>query len=522
MVKTRAAASSLDDDTQVLYAKLSVDNKNAHGISQRKQSASGAGLYTAHSPPQYMKGELNMKWSSPSHDFALTKLIGKEGFQRSDHDNSTTAWPPLKGRGTNRGNSSSKRSEGRALGEDDYSEGCTDVADWMDTDGSPCVQYEAAAWCTQSGGFGPSWGSEWGAFEEYAFQGHDASTACCACGGGNREGGEPNSVVDNCSDYPSWFDTDGFDCRTYEDNEYCTRTGEFGPGWLPDQYGPFSVYATNSVDATAACCACGGGNKWFPPPAPISSPPHPPAPPLQLAGSSLTISDPIYGPAYLDAAIAAPAIQTVRLEAAMHLPSPLQPISRKLLIAGSCTSDGGCVVDAAGQFRVFVVTHGGELELRGLILLRGSSSLGASAEHRLGGGLYVEGNGVARLRNCTIEACTAEKGGGIFVGAPSEEEQCLYSQSCTQGAAPTLDLEDCWISGNVGVEGGGIHVSGGTFVSVSNSVLSDNRSPNGKGGALQARGQLTTVNLDRVAVSDNSADEGRGAVLGVNADCDDA
>ncbi|KAK3265030.1 hypothetical protein CYMTET_26261 [Cymbomonas tetramitiformis] len=126
----------------------------------------------------------------------------------------------------------------------------------------------------------------------------------------------------------------------------------------------------------------------------------------------------------------------------MHLPSPLQPISRKLLIAGSCASNGGCVVDAAGQFRVFVVTHGGKLELRGLILLRGSSSLGASVEHRLGGGLYVEGNSVAHLRNCTIEACTAEKGGGIFVGAPSQEEQCLYSRSCTQGTAPTLDLED--------------------------------------------------------------------------------
>ncbi|KAK3265029.1 hypothetical protein CYMTET_26260 [Cymbomonas tetramitiformis] len=76
--------------------------------------------------------------------------------------------------------------------------GCTDVADWTDTDGvqgMPQAQPVARVAAAETG----------------------------------KEGSR-TLVVDNFSDYPSWADTDGAHCRTYEDNEYCTRTGEFGPG----------------------------------------------------------------------------------------------------------------------------------------------------------------------------------------------------------------------------------------------------------------------------------------------------
>jgi len=70
-----------------------------------------------------------------------------------------------------------------------------DCADrlWADSTNDPCVNYQygepfttLGAWCTPSGGYGPGWQKSWGAFADWTKGGHDATTACCACGGGLR------------------------------------------------------------------------------------------------------------------------------------------------------------------------------------------------------------------------------------------------------------------------------------------------------------------------------------------------
>jgi len=62
---------------------------------------------------------------------------------------------------------------------------CSDsIANWRDLDGYNCLDYETNEWCTADGSSGSGWAFFWGALSNYAFGGYDATTACCACGGG--------------------------------------------------------------------------------------------------------------------------------------------------------------------------------------------------------------------------------------------------------------------------------------------------------------------------------------------------
>ena len=65
---------------------------------------------------------------------------------------------------------------------------CVDI-DWVSSTGYSCSDYGVGTgsgpWCTESGGCGSGWGNSWGTFTDWANNGHDASTACCACGGGS-------------------------------------------------------------------------------------------------------------------------------------------------------------------------------------------------------------------------------------------------------------------------------------------------------------------------------------------------
>jgi len=61
---------------------------------------------------------------------------------------------------------------------------CTAVEKWWrDIYDDTCDDYVEMDYCTSSGGHGTGWEPEWGSFRNYARSGHDATTACCACGG---------------------------------------------------------------------------------------------------------------------------------------------------------------------------------------------------------------------------------------------------------------------------------------------------------------------------------------------------
>jgi len=65
---------------------------------------------------------------------------------------------------------------------------CADSpAQWVDSKGYSCEDYVRKKWCTKDGKYGLGWSNFWGAFDRYRNSAHTAMTACCACGGGDRE-----------------------------------------------------------------------------------------------------------------------------------------------------------------------------------------------------------------------------------------------------------------------------------------------------------------------------------------------
>jgi len=130
-------------------------------------------------------------------------------------------------------------------------------AAWVDAYGYDCDDYQEKNFCTAAGGVGTGWKSAWGTFDMYFHDGHTALTACCACGGGGaRE--DMEDFNRNCQDKIGWNDTDGDSCATYADDEWCTPTGGYGPGWH-EEWGSFADHG-KELSAPQACCACGGGS----------------------------------------------------------------------------------------------------------------------------------------------------------------------------------------------------------------------------------------------------------------------
>ena len=58
----------------------------------------------------------------------------------------------------------------------------------------------------------------------------------------------------SCDDIQDWYDSEGDDCQTYVNGNWCVDGG-YGPGWESD-WGTFADWAADGVDAGLACCAC--------------------------------------------------------------------------------------------------------------------------------------------------------------------------------------------------------------------------------------------------------------------------
>jgi len=137
--------------------------------------------------------------------------------------------------------------------------GCTDrPAGWSDSDGDDCYAYAYNGFCTTSGGYGAAWQEDWGTLEDYTQDGYDASTACCACGGGS---GTYQGYDDTkCADSAGWADSDGDDCTSYTQFFWCTPDGHTGTGWH-EEWGTLADFEEDGQTALQACCGCGGGSE---------------------------------------------------------------------------------------------------------------------------------------------------------------------------------------------------------------------------------------------------------------------
>jgi len=70
----------------------------------------------------------------------------------------------------------------------------------------------------------------------------------------------PATSTANCDDITGWHDSDGDICSTYATNQWCSTTGQQGPGWH-EEWGSMPTFAANGHTAMEACCACGGGQQ---------------------------------------------------------------------------------------------------------------------------------------------------------------------------------------------------------------------------------------------------------------------
>mmetsp|Transcript_110741 Transcript_110741/g.352787 ORF Transcript_110741/g.352787 Transcript_110741/m.352787 type:complete len:1159 (-) Transcript_110741:110-3586(-) len=66
---------------------------------------------------------------------------------------------------------------------------------WLDAKGYSCKAYSERKWCTSTGEYGTKWFLLWGHFSRYQNFGQTASTACCDCGGGDREDRTASSQI---------------------------------------------------------------------------------------------------------------------------------------------------------------------------------------------------------------------------------------------------------------------------------------------------------------------------------------
>jgi len=147
---------------------------------------------------------------------------------------------------------------------------CNDtVTEWTDANGDNCAAYANFKYCTPTGEPGPGWhANHTGNLSNYEVAGIDASSSCCACGGGYGQGSR-------CQDAAvPWTDSIGQTCANYFARQFCTPERDYGPGWSWGMGMPFEMYANGGLDARDACCACG---KIYVPGAQTPSPTVPPS-----------------------------------------------------------------------------------------------------------------------------------------------------------------------------------------------------------------------------------------------------
>eukprot|EP00416_Gambierdiscus_australes_P033981 CAMPEP_0171101346 /NCGR_PEP_ID=MMETSP0766_2-20121228/54731_1 /TAXON_ID=439317 /ORGANISM="Gambierdiscus australes, Strain CAWD 149" /LENGTH=584 /DNA_ID=CAMNT_0011561375 /DNA_START=267 /DNA_END=2021 /DNA_ORIENTATION=+ len=113
---------------------------------------------------------------------------------------------------------------------------CSDVPLWGDADGDGCHVYATSAWCTATGEPGTGWHEEWGSLQNFQRNGHWAATACCACGGGVRQGAHQPSTVEQLR---SWVrEENTFMWRVVSGPCTMDEKGCIMSGGYPNHYAP--------------------------------------------------------------------------------------------------------------------------------------------------------------------------------------------------------------------------------------------------------------------------------------------
>jgi CSLREA domain-containing protein len=213
------------------------------------------------------------------------------------------------------------------------------------------------------------------------------------------------------------------------------------------------------------------------------------------------------------AANANPGADRIVLGTALTYPLTLGPADASgALVAGSgdldiidaLTIDGnGSTIDAQGLDRVFDI-QGSFLVTINDLTIRGGSASGFLS---LGGGLNIRGATVV-LNNCIVTANSTaldgigvrDDGGGIAV---------VGSYDAVAGGArlAALTLNHSTVSGNSGLDGGGVFCALCTLT-ITNSTLSGNTASGGNGGGIDMVGNASTLSVNSSTLASNSVTGG--------------
>jgi hypothetical protein len=169
------------------------------------------------------------------------------------------------------------------------------------------------------------------------------------------------------------------------------------------------------------------------------------------------------------------------------------PVGASVTISGPGANT--LAVDGNTASRVFFIASGQTVTISGLTITNGSVS-GVNG----GGGIYNDQDATLTVNNCTVSGNSAVRGGGIynFVATLIVNKSTLSGNSASGGAGienfhGTLRINNTTLSGNsADAGGGGIYNNGGlggacATLIVNNSTLSGNSAGNffGSGGGIR-------------------------------------
>ena len=154
--------------------------------------------------------------------------------------------------------------------------------------------------------------------------------------------------------------------------------------------------------------------------------------------------------------------------------------------------------------RIFTVENGGELTLEN-ITLTGGIATGTTLEEKYGGGILVKEGGKAKLKNCTIKSCAADKfGGGIcsegkltlaggtIGGSSADANEAQYGGAiCVRGKG-SVTMESGFLMANkVSALGGGVYVDDSASFKMTGGEIKTNTGNSGGGGVYAKSGTFT-------------------------------
>lgn len=172
--------------------------------------------------------------------------------------------------------------------------------------------------------------------------------------------------------------------------------------------------------------------------------------------------------------------------------------------SGKIRGGVGNVTDEANGYRA-----GGGLFIEGMVTIE-SGSICENMVNRLGGGIYIQGNGSCVMTGGSIsENRTSYWAGGVYVteeGSFTLEGGEISGNNLTalwvNGPKAVINIEGGRITGNTSSWGGGIYVRSGGTVNITGGEITENSSSGQGGGLFMESG---TVNMSDGEIAGNTA-----------------